>query len=69
MNVYPLCVSQGIESATQLTPTERNGLVDNILSGQPIMHRQPVTVKQIIAMPRPMPQPVFHLTVFPCPSK
>jgi hypothetical protein len=48
-----------VESATQLTATDRNGLMDNILSGQPIMHRQPVTVKQIVTVLNPMPAPVF----------
>jgi hypothetical protein len=48
------------KSATPLTVTVRDGLMDNILSGQPIMHRQPVTVKQIIAGPKPMPAPVFN---------
>jgi hypothetical protein len=43
------------ESAIQLTTTARNGLLDIILSVQPIMHRQPVTVKQIVAGPNPMP--------------
>jgi hypothetical protein len=43
--------------------------MDNILSGQPIMHRQPVTVKQIITAPQPTPSPVFHLTVSAGPSK
>jgi hypothetical protein len=34
--------------------------MDNILSGQPIMHRQPATVKQIIAVLKPIPAPVFN---------
>jgi len=34
--------------------------MDNILSGQPIMHRQPVTVKQIITVLKPMPAPIFN---------
>jgi hypothetical protein len=60
MKGYPLCAAQEVESATQFTTTDRNRLMDNILSGQPIMHRQPVTVKQIIAVPKPMPAPVFN---------
>jgi hypothetical protein len=60
MNGYPLCVPQGVESATQLTAMDRNGLMDKSLSGQPIMHRLPVTVKQIITVPKPMPAPVFN---------
>jgi hypothetical protein len=48
------------ESSIQLTATVRNGLVDNILSGQPIMHRQPVTVKQIITASKPTPAPIFN---------
>jgi len=47
------------ESATQLTETVRNRLMENLLSGQPIMHGQPVTVKIIIAVPQPTPAPVF----------
>jgi len=59
MKFYPLCVPQRVESATQLTATDRNRLMDNILSGQPIMHRQPVTVKQIITVQKPMLAPLF----------
>jgi hypothetical protein len=29
------------------------------LSGRPIMHRRPFSVKQIIALPMPVPSPVF----------
>jgi hypothetical protein len=60
MNGYPLCVAQDVASATQLSAADRNRFVDNILSGQPIMHRQPLTVKQIMAMLKPMPAPVFN---------
>jgi len=59
MKFYPLCLPQGVESATQLTATDRNSLMDNILSGQPIMHRQPMTVKQIITVQKPMLASVF----------
>jgi hypothetical protein len=49
-----------LPSATQLSSTVQNGLMDNIVSGQPIMHRQPATVKLIIAGRQPKPGQIFN---------
>jgi len=47
--------AQQSSRATAATMMPRNALLDIVLSGQPIMHRQPVTVKQIVVPGRTVP--------------